>query len=148
MYETLQEKATDLFEERIKQTNAKDPRDFYRKRLSDIKTSDPDAYREAVQYYQEKLIPCIAEKGIDPLNAWQEYGCLLAQLSVPGMPVEVDVTGQTHEYKPPSPQGSLILHIPKDSKVRALIVGLPPELSSAQQATYDLLVAGHQQLRE
>ena len=148
MYETLQKKATDLFEERIRQTNTKDPRGFYRKRLGDIKLSDPDAYREAAQHYREKLVPCIAEKGIDPLNVWQEYGCLLAELSAPGMPVEIDVTGKTHEYKPPSPQDSLILHIPKESKVRALIVGLPPELSSAQQATYDLLVAGHQRLRE
>ena len=38
----------------------------------------------------------------------------------------------------------LILHLPE--KGRALLVALPPSLSSAQRATYDVLVAGKQKL--
>ena len=148
MDETLQQRADDLFAETLSRTNAKDPREFYRERLREMKAADPGAYREAVEYYQEELIPSIAEKGADPLTAWQEYGCRLAELATPGKPVEVDATGRTHRYQPPTPQDRMILHVPEGSKGHALVVGLPPELSSAQRATYDLLVAGRQRLRE
>ena len=148
MDEALQNRADDLFEETLKRTNAKDPREFYRERLREMKVSDPDAYRAAVDYYQQELIPAIAEKGADPLTSWREYGCRLAALSTPGKPVEVDVTGRTHGYQPPTPEDRMILHIPEGSKGRALVVGLPPELSPAQRATYDLLVSGRQRLRE
>ena len=52
MDEALQNRADDLFEEPLKRTNAKDPREFYRERLREMKASDPDAYRAAVEYYQ------------------------------------------------------------------------------------------------
>ncbi len=148
MDEALQSRADDLFEEALARTNAKDPREFYRERLREMKGSDPDAYRTAVEYYQEELIPSIAEKGVDPLTSWQAYGCRLAELSVPGKPVEVDVTGKTHQYQPPTPEDRMILHIPQGTKGRALVVGLPKELSPAQRATYDLLVAGRLRLQE
>ena len=148
MDEAQQSRADDLFEETLKRTNAKDPREFYRDRLREMKAADPDAYRAAVGYYEEELIPAIAEEGVDPLTAWQEYGCRLAELSTPGKPVEVDETGRTHRYQPPTPQDRMILHVPEGGTGRALVVGLPPELSSAQRATYDLLVAGRQRLGE
>lgn len=148
MDEALQSRADDLFEETLKRTNAKDPRKFYRERLREMKTSDPDAYRAAVEYYRDELIPSIAEKGADPLLSWHTYGCRLAELSTPGKPVEIDVTGATYEYDPPTPDDRMILHIPTGSKGRAVVVGLPPELSPAQRATYDLLVAGRLRVRE
>ncbi len=148
MDESLQSRADDLFEESLKRTNAKDPREFYRERLREMKTSDPDAYRTAVEYYRSELIPSIAEKGADPLTSWREYGCRLAELSTPGKPVEVDATGRTHAYQPPTLEDRMVLHIPEGTKGRALVVGLPPELSPAQLATYDLLVVGRQRLRD
>ena len=74
-----------------------------------------------------------------------ESGCTL---TLNGKPVEVDVTGRAHRYQPPTPQDRMILHIPEGSRDRAQVVGLPAELSSAQRATYELLVAGRQRLRE
>ena len=148
MDEALQSRADDLFEEMLKRTDAKDPREYYRERLREMKATDPDAYREAVRYYQETLIPSIAEKGADPLISWHEYGCRLAELGSPGKPVEVDVTGRTYRYQPPTPPDRMILHLPDGNKGRALVVGLPQDLSPAQRATYDLLVAGRQRLRE
>jgi hypothetical protein len=144
----LQNRADELFEESLSRTNAKDPREFYQDRLREMKGSAPDAYREAVDYYQNELIPAIAEKGADPLLSWQEYGCRLAELTTPGCPVEIDATGATHEYTPPTPEDRMILHIPEGPKGKAIVVGLPPELSPAQRATYDLLVAGRQKLRD
>jgi len=148
MDEGLQNRADELFEESLTRTNAKDPREFYRDRLREMKGTDLEAYKAAVDYYQNELIPSIAEKGADPLLSWQEYGCRLAQLTIPGDPVEIDVTGVTHKYKPPTPEDRMILHIPEGPKGKAIVVGLPPELSSAQRATYDLLVAGRQKLRD
>lgn len=146
MDERQQKRANQVFEETLERTGAKDPREFYRDGLREMKVANPDAYREAVRYYEETLIPSIAEGGVDPLPAWQEYGCRLAQLTVPGEPVEIDETGLTHKHGPPTPPERMVLHIPKGGKGRALVVGLPPELSSAQRATYDLLVAGRQRL--
>lgn len=148
MDEKQQNRATQVFQETLERTGAKDPREFYRERLREMKAANPDAYREAVRYYEDTLIPSIAEGGADPLPAWQEYGCRLAQLTVPGKPVEIDETGRTHEHGPPTPPERMVLHIPDGGKGRALVVGLPSELSSAQRATYDLLVGGRQRLRE
>ena len=148
MDEGLQNRADELFEESLSRINAKDPRELYRDRLREMKGSDPDAYREAVDYYQNELIPAIAEKGADPLLSWRKYGFRLAELTTPGGPVEIDATGVTHEYTPPTPEDRMILHIPEGTKGKAIVVGLPPELSPAQRATYDLLVAGRQKLRD
>ncbi len=147
MDQEIQERADKLFEEALAKTGAKDPREFYRKRLREMKADDAEAYREAVAYYEDELVPSIAEAGDDPLTAWQQFGCRVAQLTVSGTPVEIDATGRKSPYAPPTPPDRLVLHIPNGSKGRALVVGLPPELSTAQLATYDLLVGGRQKMR-
>ena len=144
----LQRRADGLFEEALKRTGAKDPREFYRDRMRQMRADDPAAYQEAVDYYQNLLIPSIVDSGADPVTAWQKYGCRMAELTTPGKAVEVDATGRMYPYDPPAPEGRMVLHIPEGSKGRALVVGLPTELSSAQLATYDLLVSGKQRLRE
>ena len=148
MDQEVQKRADELFEEALERTGGKDPREFYRDRLREMKAADPEAYQEAVDYYQNLLIPSIVDSGADPVNAWQQYGCRVAGLTTPGNPVEVDTTGRMHRYDPPASDDRMVLHIPDGSKGRALVVGLPRELSSAQLATYDLLVSGKQRLRE
>ncbi len=148
MDQEVQERADRLFEEALERTGAKDPREFYRERLRQMRADEPDAYREAVDYYQNLLIPSIVDSGADPMTAWQKYGCHMAELTTPGNPVEIDLTGRMYPYDPPASEGRMVLHIPEGSKGRALVVGLPTELSSAQLATYDLLVSGKQRLRE
>jgi hypothetical protein len=148
MDQQLHARADQIFDEALARTGAKDPREFYRKRLRDMKADNPDAYREAVGYYEEELVPSIAEAGDDPLTAWRRFGCRVAELTVAGTPVEIDTTGQRLPYAPPTPADRMVLHIPEGSKGRALVVGLPSELSSAQLATYDLLVGGRQKMRD
>ncbi len=142
------DKADQIFEDALERTGAKDPREFYRKRLRELKAHDADAYREAVAYYENELVPSIAEAGDEPLMAWQRFGCRLAEWTVAGTPTEIDTTGQRHPYAPPTSADRMVLHIPEGSKGRALVIGLPPELSAAQLATYDLLVGGRQKLRD
>ena len=148
MDQELQARADQIFDEALDRTGAKDPREFYRMRLREIKAANPDAYREAVEYYENELVPSIAEAGADPVMAWQQFGCRMAELTVAGTPVEIDTTGQRLPYTPPTPADRMVLHIPEGPKGRALVVGLPPELSGPQLATYDLLVGGRQKLRD
>ncbi len=148
MDQELHDRADQIFEDALGKTGAKDPREFYRKRLREMKAENPDAYGEAVVYYQNELVPSIAEAGDDPLMAWQQFGCRMAELTVTGTPIEIDTTGRRRPYAPPTPADRMVLHIPQGSKGRALIIGLPPELSAAQLATYDLLVAGRQKMQD
>ncbi len=148
MEQELHDRADRIFEEALGQTGVKDPREFYRTRLREMKADNPEAYRDAVAYYENDLVPSIAEAGDDPLMAWQRFGCRVAELTVPGTPIEIDATGRRRPYAPPTPPDRMVLHIPQGSSSRALVVGLPPELSAAQLATYDLLVGGRQKMRE
>lgn len=143
-------RAERLLEERLEETGARDPREFYRARLRSLKASDPEAYERAVRHYGQTLVPAIADEGVDPLVAWTEYGRTLAELAAPGgRTVIVDESGISRPYDEPTDPGEgLILHFPKAKREKALVVGLPAELSAAQWATYDWLVAGRRNLRK
>ena len=143
-----QSRADELLEEALARTRVRDPRDFCRERLRAMKSANPAAYDQAVKSYEEELIPSIAARKTDALTAWQEYGCRLAELQLPGKPVEVDPTGRTYPCLPPTPHDRMILYIPEGTRTRALVLGLPSKLSPAQEATHDLLVAGRRQLRD
>jgi hypothetical protein len=125
-------------------TGARDPREFYRKRLRDLKEQNPGAFRRAVEYHDTCLVPGIAAEGSDPLREWLEYGRFLATLVAEGRTVQIDHSGRASEYAPPVPGDHLVLHLPTDTRQSALAVGLPPKLSPAHRATYDLLVEGKQ----
>jgi hypothetical protein len=134
------EKALELA---LEESGARDPRDFYRERLRELKRVSPDEYQRAVTYYSETLLPEVAERRRDPLVAWTEYGRRLAEALAPGRTVAIDTTGRAHPYEPQEKDG-LILHLPDDKGARALLVALPAALSAQQRATYDVLVGGKQ----
>ena len=134
-----------ILEEALERTGARDPRDFYRDRLRALKESDPDGYRSAVAYYRDTLIPSVASGDAEPLEAWTEYGRTLAEAVAEGRTVSIDATGRARPYEGPVAD-HLILHLPEDRGSKALLVGLPPELTRAQRASYDVLVVGKQRL--
>jgi len=143
MSDDLAQKADERLEQALAETGARDPREFYRERLRELKRADADAYEKAVTYYRDILIPTVAEEGSSPLDEWTEYGRRLASSLAPGRTVHVDRSGRAVPYERPTRDG-LILHLPDQGGARALLVGLPDELSSAQRATYDVLVSGKQ----
>lgn len=145
--DTLQEKADRVLEQAIEESGARDPREFYRERLRELRERDDAAYDEAVRHYREELLPTVAEGEGDPLALWTEYGRMLAELTAPGRTVAIDATGRAGPCGSPPQTDRLILHLPKARALPALLVGLPPELTAAQRATYDWLVAGRQRLR-
>lgn len=145
MDQDLQEKADERFERALEASGARDPREYYRERLRELKQSSPDGYERAVEYYRESLVPSIASGDADPLAAWRSYGLRLAELSAEGRTVAIDGTGRADSYAEDTPADRLVLHVP-DSGTRALLVALPPDPTPAQKATYRLLVRGKQRL--
>jgi len=139
------EQADRLLAEALEAAGARDPREFYRTRLKELRSANPDGYAAAVAYYSDTLIPAVASGETDPIHAWTEYGRRLAVALAPGDTVRIDESGRSHAYEGPD-AGGLILHMPSESGTKALVVGLPPTLSPAQRATYDVLVAGKQKL--
>jgi hypothetical protein len=147
MTSSERERADALLDAVLRQTGARDPREFYRERLRELKERDTDGYRAAVRYFEDTLVPSIASGGAEPLEAWREYGRRLAELTAPGRTVAVDASGRARPYEAPAPPDALVLHLPDAPSGRALLVGLPRELSDAQRATYDWLVMGRQKLK-
>ena len=149
MSDDLQTEADLRLEEALADTGARDPREFYRECLRNLKQADRRAYDEAVEYYREVLLPSLV-KGVDPLPAWTEYGRRLATLTTPGRTVMVNQAGAAEPYLEPAPLDRLVLHLPegRGSANRAVVVGLPAELTRAQRAHYDLLVSGRMTLTE
>lgn len=147
MSDDLTAEADRRLEEALAAAGARDPREFYRERLRELKQANPDGYRDAVAYYRDTLIPRVARGDAPPLEAWTEYGRRLAEAAAPGRTVAVDGTGRAHPYDAPAAPDRLILHLPDDPG-RALLVGLPAELTEAQRATYAVLVQGKQKLAD
>lgn len=141
-----QEEAERILEEALEATGARDPREYYRRRLTEIRRSSKEAYEEAVTYYRETLVPSIVQRRTDPLAAWTEYGRTLAELVQSGRTVSVDPSGRAEPYEAPVEPDRLVLHLPDTRRDRALLVGLPARISDAQQATFDWLVRGRRNL--
>ena len=137
----LRARADRRYEEALQHTGARDPRDFYRERLRELRERDAEAYREATRHFEQSLIPAVARDDSDAIAEWLEYGRVLATLLAAGATVQIDVTGLSTPYKPPVPLDQLVLHLPTSARDPALAIGLPAQLSPAQRATYDLLVA-------
>ncbi len=140
MSDDVTTRADAALERALEETGARDPREFYRERLKELRQHDSAAYATAVSYYKETLLPSIADGGAAPLDAWTEYGRVLAEAVTPGQTVSIDETGRSGPYEGPK-GGHLVLHLP-DGKGPALLVGLPARLTEPQRATYDVLVAG------
>jgi hypothetical protein len=140
MDDDLRARADARFDQALKQTGARDPRGFYRDQLKELKAGSPDGFRRALRYFEETLIPTVASEGSDPVAEWLEYGRMLASLAVPGRTVQIDGGGRALDYARPVPLESMVLHLPENASRPALVLGIPPKLTPAQRASYDLLV--------
>ena len=140
MADDLRARADERFEHALQQTGARDPRNFFRDMLRDLKAADADAFRRALRYFEETLIPAVADDASDPIAEWLEYGRVLASLTVAGQTVQIDPTGRARPYARPVPPDALVLHLPDNAAKPALVVSLPAKLTPHQRASYDLLV--------
>ncbi|MGW8265592.1 MAG: hypothetical protein ACWGSQ_04440 [Longimicrobiales bacterium] len=146
MDEAARTAADRRFEEAMEAAGARDPRDFYRQSLREMKESNPEGYDRAVKHFQSVLVPGIASGALEPLGTWREYGRLIAEEVASGTTVEIDEAGRSRPYSPDSPLDRLVLHLPDQRGMRAILVSLPPSPSPAQRATFELLVRGKQRV--
>ena len=140
MTDDLRARADERFERALQQTGARDPRSFFRDQLRELKAASPDAFRRALRYFEETLIPTVADEGSDPVAEWLEYGRVLASLAPPGRTVQFDASGRARDDARPVPPEAMVLHLPENAGRPALVLGIPPRLSPHQRAAYDLLV--------
>jgi hypothetical protein len=146
MDRSSQEEADRRYELRIQETGARDPREFYRDILKNLRETDAEAYQEMVERYQAEVVLPLAEGSRDPLLTWLEFGRALAQRAAPGRLMRVDATGRAEPAPEELSWGDLLLQLPDEPRSRALPVGIPPEPTPAQRATLDLLVTGRVRL--
>ncbi|HEX7051526.1 MAG TPA: hypothetical protein VF188_15070 [Longimicrobiales bacterium] len=140
--ESLRRTADAHLQRALEREALRDPRHSYRDRLRLLRARSPETFEEARRYYEDVLLPRVAEEGADAVAEWLAYGCRLAALSGPGRIVAVDADGRARAAEPPLPHDRLLLHLPDDDAVPVLALNVPERLSPAQRATYDLLVAG------
>jgi hypothetical protein len=138
--EGLREQADRRFAEALARTGSPDPRELYREWLKELRVRDEGAFRKALEYFEQELVPAVARPDSDPLDEWTEYGLRLAQRLTPGEAVRIDATGRSRPLDGPAPLEEMVLHLPRSARDRALAVRLPPTPSPAQQAAYELLV--------
>jgi hypothetical protein len=148
MQDDTKEKADRLFREALKDSRMEDPRELYRGLLRELKRSDPARYEKLVTHFQAVLVPSIASGEVGPLQAWREYGRLLAEALAEGRTVGIDLSGLAHPYGPDLPMEWLLLHLPEARATRAMVVAMPLEPSTAQKATCELLVRGSHRMPE
>ncbi|HET9986454.1 MAG TPA: hypothetical protein VFQ38_22945 [Longimicrobiales bacterium] len=139
MDESLRSRADARLDQALATQPLADPRDLFRDRLRRLRAEDPPAFSRALDYFERTLVPRVAADA-EPLAEWIEYGRFLAELSGRGRLVGVDASGRGRPFTPP-PAAELVLFLPDDPAVPVLPVARPRELSDAQQAAWDLLVA-------
>jgi len=137
--EGREDRARRLTEQAVAEAGFADPRPLYRDLLRRLREVDPEGFRAAAGHYEAELLPSIAERGVDPVEAWLAYGGGIASRLAPGQLVAVDATGRARPLASGAPPaGALVLHLPDDGS-RAFLLLAPQNPSEAQDATRTLL---------
>jgi hypothetical protein len=136
----MREEADRRFATALQEAGIPDPRERYRQWLRELRERDEPAFRKALEYYEQHLVPAVANTASDPFAEWTEYGLRLAQRLQRGAAVRIDASGLSHPADGTAPLEDLVLHLPTSTRERALAVRLPAHPSPAQEATCALLV--------
>ncbi|MFO7894902.1 MAG: hypothetical protein R6U63_14305 [Longimicrobiales bacterium] len=127
----------------LQDADQQDPRPLYRPALKYLRARKPDAFSDALRYFEDELLPAVAGEA-DPLEAWLDYGRRLARALGDGRLLELDSTGRARPVEDPATARGLVLHIPDDAGAPALTLRYPTDPSPAQRAALELLVEGRQ----
>lgn len=117
-----------------------DPRPALRDLLRRLRAQDVAGFAEATARYEQVLVPDAASEDSDALVAWIEYALWLSDRLAPGRAVRIDATGLASPASGEPEPGMLLVHIPDEQQVRAMVLLAPQQLSEPQQETIRLLV--------
>ena len=132
----------------IAESEFEDFRPGYRERLRQLREEKPPAFTEALRYFEDRLLPVVADDASDPLSEWVAYGKRLGELTGSGRTVSIDVTGRARPYEAGIGRAELVLHLPNDTNTAALPLLVPRGLSTPQRASFDLLINRARALNE
>jgi hypothetical protein len=135
--EEQKRRADARLETRLEEAGLADPRDLYRARLRQLRARDASAFDRALAYYENELVPRVAEDG-DPVAEWLAYGKMLAALGGSGRVVRVDESGRAEPADDDDATG-LLLFMPENTSEPAMVLSAPAHPSPAQSATVQLL---------
>jgi len=141
MSEDLKRRADERLTEALAAAGLADTRPVYRQVLRRLRETHPSAFEKALRHYDEFVLPSLGGAA-DPVETWIAYGAWLAELTAEGRVMTVRANGRAVEYRPPYAAGDLVLHVPESAADPVLPLMQSAAPSPAQQATYDLLVAG------
>lgn len=127
----------------LQDADQQDPRPLYRPALKYLRAQKPDAFEDALRYFEEELTPAVAGEA-DPLETWLDYGRRLVRALGEGRLLELDSTGRARPVEDPAAARGLVLHVPDDAQAPALALRYPADPSRAQRAAFELLVEGRQ----
>jgi hypothetical protein len=132
-------RAENRTETAVAESGFEDFRPAFRERLRRLREDKPAAFAAALRYYEDRLLPVVADESSDAVVEWVAYGQRLGELTSAGNTLSIDETGRARPY---SEVGShlLTLHIPNDTSAEVLALLVPRELSRAQRATVELLL--------
>jgi hypothetical protein len=129
---------SDLYAAGLSRYGLQDVQPLYRQLLRRLKTVDTTAYEEAVARYRDE-VEALVEGAEDPVAVWVGYGAWLAPRLAPGALMAVDGNGRAEAAGMPPPLGPMLMHLPRDTKVRGFVLAMPANPSSAQTETAALL---------
>ena len=132
----------------IAESEFEDFRPGYRERLRQLREEKPTAFTEALRYFEDRLLPVVADEASDPLIEWAAYGKRLGELTGSGKTMSIDATGRARPYETGMSPTELVLHLPNDTNTAALPLLVPRELSMPQRASFGLLVSRARALNE
>ncbi len=135
--------ADQRLDQALAEARLEDPRPEFRDRLKQLRVRDAAAFARALEHFETKLVPAIAQ-GAEPLGEWAAYGRILLEHEGPGRVLAVDASGRAQPYRPP-PRGDLLLFFPEDGRRPILPLLAPRAPSPAQRAAVDLLVRGRRE---
>jgi len=136
---TARQRADDRLEQALEHESLQDPREPFRDRLRWLKEHDPAAFEEARRFHEEVVIPGIAA-GAEPLPHWLAFGRRLAELTGAGKLLEIEPGGRAWSASADPARDRLVVHLPEDLRLPALVLRRPRELAPSQQAACDLLI--------
>ena len=129
---------SESYEQALARHGLEDVQPRYRGLLLRLKNQDARAYEEAVRRYQED-VEAVVDSTRDPVAVWVGYGAWLGPRLAPGVLKAVDRNGLAVDAPTPPPLGPMLMHLPHDQKVRAVVVAMPADPSDAQKETAALL---------
>ena len=130
---------SDAYTRSLEAYGLEDVRPLYRRLLRRLSSHDPPAYDEAVARYHDEVESAAEDPDADPVAVWSAYGTGLAPRLAPGSRMASGREGRADPADDLPPLGTMLIHLPEDSRQRGFVLAMPSNATPAQRETAALL---------